>query len=232
MTGSPLIELAGVAKRYREGDAERVVLDGVDLRIAPGEAVAVVGPSGSGKSTLLNLIGAMEPPDAGRLRVAGEELSGLGETGRTHFRRRRLGFIFQQLNLVPTLTVLENLLLPLELNRRLDTAGRRYAAELLERVGLAQRAGSWPEHLSGGERQRVAVARALVHGPQLLLADEPTGSLDGETARGVLELFDELRRERAMAALLATHSSEVAARADRIVELRSGALREVGAACS
>lgn len=222
-----LLQLRGLCKRYREGEADRVVLDGCELRIAGGEAVAVLGPSGSGKSTLLNLIGAMELPDAGEIRVAGEDLARLDERRRTAFRRRRLGFIFQQLNLVPTLTVAENLHLPLELNGRLDPAGRREASALLARVGLQGREGSFPESLSGGERQRVAVARALIHAPDLLLADEPTGSLDAETASVVLDLFDELRRERGMTALIATHDHGVAGRADRAFRLRGGRAEEV-----
>ncbi|MFP4648475.1 MAG: ABC transporter ATP-binding protein [Halorhodospira sp.] len=226
----PLIQLSGLYKRYPEGDAERVVLDGCDLTLHRGEALAIVGPSGSGKSTLLNLIGAMEAPDRGALWFEGRDLALLDETARTHFRRRHLGFIFQQLNLVPTLTVLENLLLPLELNRALDTPGRRHAQALLERVGLQGRGDSFPDHLSGGERQRVAVARALVHGPALLLADEPTGSLDGDTAGLVLALFDELRREQGMAALIATHAEAVAASADRVLALRNGRLQGVVAA--
>ncbi|MBK5936992.1 ABC transporter ATP-binding protein [Halorhodospira halophila] len=225
-----LIQLQGVCKGYPEGGAVRVVLEDLDLAIRRGESVAVIGPSGSGKSTLLNLIGAMEAPDRGALRFDGMDLARLDETARTLFRRRHLGFIFQQLNLVPTLTVLENLLLPLELNGALDRDGRRHARALLERVGLQGREGTFPEHLSGGERQRVAVARALVHGPGLLLADEPTGSLDRETARTVLGLFNELRRERGMTALIATHASEVAAAADRVVALQGGRLDEVSAA--
>ncbi len=225
-----LMQLSGLSKRYPEGDTERVVLDGCDLDIRQGEALAIVGPSGSGKSTLLNLIGAMEVPDQGALWFASEDLAQLSERARTLFRRRHLGFIFQQLNLVPTLTVLENLLLPLELNGTLDADGRRHALALLERVGLQGRDASFPEHLSGGERQRVAVARALVHGPGLLLADEPTGSLDRETASVVLGLFDELRREQGMTAVLATHASEVAAKADRSLELRAGRLQEVAPA--
>ncbi|WP_242464070.1 ABC transporter ATP-binding protein [Halorhodospira halophila] len=222
--------MLGVRKGYPEGGGVRVVLDGLDLVIRRGESLAVVGPSGSGKSTLLNLIGAMEGPDAGTIGFGGEDLTTLDETARTLFRRRHLGFIFQQLNLVPTLTVLENLLLPLELNGVLNREGRRYARELLERVGLQGREDTFPELLSGGERQRVAVARALVHGPDLLLADEPTGSLDGATAQTVLGLFNELRRERGMTALIATHSTDVAAAADRVVALQGGRLQEVAAA--
>ncbi len=225
-----MIDARGVVKGYLEGGRRRVVLDGVDFTVADGEQVAVMGPSGSGKSTLLNLLGAMEPPDAGTVRVADEDLTSLNERGRTLFRRRRIGFVFQELNLVPTLTVLENLLLPLELNGALDTAGRRRAGALLERVGLGDRGGGFPENLSGGERQRVAVVRALVHRPALLLADEPTGSLDAAAASDVLSLFAALRGEHGLTAVLATHSSAVAARADRIVEVGGGRLREGAAA--
>lgn len=228
--GVELIRLAGVHKGYAEGQGLRTVLDDLELVLHRGESLAVMGPSGSGKSTLLNLIGAMETPDRGTVCFDGEDLTRLDETARTLFRRRHLGFIFQQLNLVPTLTVFENLLLPLELNGALNREGRAYARTLLERVGLQGREATFPEYLSGGERQRVAVARALVHGPELLLADEPTGSLDGETARIVLELFNELRRERGMTALVATHAAEVAAAADRVVRLQGGRLQEVAAA--
>ncbi len=220
----------GVVKGFMEGGRRRAVLDGVELAVAEGELAVLMGPSGSGKSTLLNLLGAMEPPDAGTIHVAGREITALDERGRTLFRRRHIGFVFQELNLVPTLSVLENLLLPLELNRRLDAAGRRRAAELLERVGLADRAASFPESLSGGERQRVAVVRALIHDPAVLLADEPTGSLDATAAAEVLSLFNTLRREYGLTALLATHSDAVAAHADRVLEVGGGRLREVAAA--
>ncbi len=218
------IRLHNIAKGYPEGNGLRTVLAGLDLRVAAGETCAIMGPSGSGKSTLLNLIGAMEQPDSGSISVCEYSLTSLHERARTLFRRRHLGFVFQQLNLVPTLTVLENLLLPLELNGRLDAAGRRAATELLERVGLADRGAGFPEHLSGGERQRVAIARALIHQPALLIADEPTGSLDGATATAVLDLFGELCGEHGTTVLMATHSHEVAARADRVLVLRGGRL--------
>ena len=158
--------LDGVVKRYREGDAVHVVLDGADLRVARGEFVALLGPSGSGKSTVLNLLGGIDLPDEGRVLVAGRDLAALTETGRTLFRRRSIGFVFQFFNLIPTLTVAENLRLPLELNGIDGSAGR--AALLLERVGLADRAASFPDRLSGGEQQRVAIARAVAHEPDLV----------------------------------------------------------------
>ncbi|MFO8154479.1 MAG: ABC transporter ATP-binding protein [Pseudomonadota bacterium] len=222
------IQLCGIHKGYPEADTFRKVLAGLDLQVAAAETCAIMGPSGSGKSTLLNLIGAMELPDTGTIDVAGHTLTTLPERSRTLFRRRLLGFVFQQFNLVPTLTVLENLLLPLELNGRLNAAGRRAAQDLLGRVGLSDRGASFPEHLSGGERQRVAIARALVHEPVLLIADEPTGSLDGATATTVLELFGALCGERGTTVLMATHSREVAARADRILDLRDGRLEPAG----
>lgn len=223
-TTTDAIQLHHVAKAYPEGEDWRTVLCDLELTVPTGESCAIMGPSGSGKSTLLNLVGAMEQPDAGTIHVCGHALTTLGERDRTLFRRRHLGFVFQQLNLIPTLTVLENLLLPLELNGRLDAAGRRTAHDLLARVGLAERAGTFPENLSGGERQRVAIARALVHAPALLIADEPTGSLDGDTATTVLELFRELCSERGTTVLIATHSMAVAASAHRALTLRGGHL--------
>ncbi len=220
-----LIELDRVAKRYREGERERTVLEDCSVRIDAGERLALIGRSGSGKSTLLNIISGIDRPDAGQVRVAGSDLAALDETARTLFRRRHIGFVFQFFNLLPTLTVAENLLLPLELTGALDAARRQDALHLLARVGLGDRAHSFPEQLSGGEQQRVAIARALVHRPALVLADEPTGALDWETGEQVLDLLFELSREHGMTLLLVTHSSEVAARADRVLTLRDGRLQ-------
>jgi len=206
-----------LVKTYENGRTR--ALNGVSLEVFSGEFVAICGPSGSGKSTLLNLIGALDRPDSGELWVAGENLT------RSHgdlagFRARKVGFIFQLHNLIPSLTAIENVLIPtLELNGR-DAPAR--ARELLERVGLADKAHRRPPELSGGERQRVAVARALVNNPALILADEPTGSLDSKTERAVLELLRELQSERGVTLILVTHDPRVAQSADRVIELVDG----------
>ena len=219
-----LVELAGVTKTYREGDRDQTVLRDVDATVARGELDVVVGRSGSGKSTLLNLIGGIDQPTAGEIVVDGVPLTGVSEEARTRFRRGRIGFVFQFFNLIPTLTVAENLLLPLELNGRTGVAARRTALQRLEEVGLADRAAAFPERLSGGEQQRVAVARALVHDPLLVLADEPTGNLDLETGRQVLELLDRLTRQAKKTMVMATHSREVVGLADRVLVIRDGRL--------
>jgi putative ABC transport system ATP-binding protein len=226
----PAVELLHVSKTYREGDSERSVLSDVSVAIAAGEIAVLVGRSGSGKSTLLNLIAGIDRPTAGRVVVDGTDLTALDEDARTRFRRRRIGFVFQFFNLVPLLTVEENLLLPLELNGMADTAGVARARRLLERVGLGGRGASLPDRLSGGEQQRVAIARALVHEPALILADEPTGTLDAETAAAVLALLDGLARERGKTVVMVTHSREVVGVADRIFAVQRGRLVEEPAA--
>jgi putative ABC transport system ATP-binding protein len=226
----PAVELLHVSKTYREGDSERVVLSDVSVAIEPGEIVVLVGRSGSGKSTLLNLIAGIDRPTAGRVVVDGTDLTALDEDARTRFRRRRIGFVFQFFNLIPLLTVEENLLLPLELNGMADAPGVARARGLLERVGLAGRGASLPDRLSGGEQQRVAIARALVHDPALILADEPTGTLDAETAAAVLALLDGLAREAGKTVVMVTHSREVVGVADRIFAVQRGGLAEQPAA--
>ena len=222
----PAVELRKVSKSYREAEIERVVLRDVSVTIASGEIAVLVGRSGSGKSTLLNVIAGIDRPSAGTVLVDGTDLTALDEQARTRFRRRHIGFVFQFFNLIPLLTVEENLLLPLELNGRADPAGVARARALLERVGLGGRGDSFPDRLSGGEQQRVAIARALVHEPALILADEPTGNLDAETAAGVLELLDTLAREAGRTVLMVTHSREVVGVADRIFTNQRGALVE------
>jgi putative ABC transport system ATP-binding protein len=222
----PAVELRQITKSYREGEAERVVLRDVSATIATGEIVVLVGRSGSGKSTLLNLIAGIDQPTAGTVAVNGTDLTALDEHARTRFRRRHIGFVFQFFNLIPLLTVEENLLLPLDLNGRADADGVARARALLKRVGLAGRGGSFPERLSGGEQQRIAIARALVHDPALILADEPTGNLDADTAAGVLDLLDTLAREAGRTVLIATHSREVVGVADRLFTIQRGALVE------
>lgn len=211
-----------LVKTYESGRTR--ALDGVTLEIARGEFVAICGPSGSGKSTLLNLIGALDKPDSGELWVAGEDLAhSRGDLA--GFRARKVGFIFQLHNLIPSLTALENVLIPtLELNHSWRDARAR-AHELLERVGLGDRAHRRPPELSGGERQRVAVARALINNPELILADEPTGSLDSKNEKQVLDLLRELQAERGVTLILVTHDSRVAQNADRVIELLDGRIR-------
>ena len=223
---APLVLLKGICKSFREGERERTVFRDASLAISPGEWVFLLGRSGTGKSTLLNLISGIDLPDSGEIIVDGKALNRLGERDRTLFRRNSIGFVFQFYNLIPTLTVEENVLLPLELTGPLTPALRDRAGELLEQVGLAERAGSYPDRLSGGEQQRVAVARALVHRPKLVLADEPTGNLDAETGRQVLDLFQRLLRPSGATVILVTHSQEVAQLADRLLTIRDGRLVE------
>ena len=223
---TPLVTLRGVTKTYREGGTERAVLRGVDATIRGGELCVLVGRSGSGKSTLLNLIGGIDVPSAGEVAVDGVSLGRAGEAARTLFRRRHVGFVFQFFNLIPTLTVEENLRLPLELNGRRGEAATARVRALLSEVGLVERGAAFPEQLSGGEQQRVAVARALVHEPSLVLADEPTGNLDLETGRQVIDLLDRLTRRAGRTMVMATHSPEVVGLADRIFRLQDGRLVE------
>jgi putative ABC transport system ATP-binding protein len=222
---SGTIDLEEVCKSFREGDTEHRVLDGATAHIGAGEFVVLLGPSGSGKSTLLNIIGGMDAPDAGRVIVAGESIGELDERQRTLFRRERLGFVFQFFNLIPTLTVEENLLLPLELNGRAADAG--IARAMLDRVGLGGRSRTFPDRLSGGEQQRVAIARALIHEPALVLADEPTGNLDDDNAEAVLDVLETVTRDAGRTLLVVTHSDRIVERADRVLELRHGRLEEM-----
>ncbi|HEX9371304.1 MAG TPA: ABC transporter ATP-binding protein [Roseiflexaceae bacterium] len=222
----PLIRLNRICKSFEEGGRERVVLHEVSAAFAPGEFVVLIGKSGSGKSTLLNLVSGIDTPTAGEVWVAGKDLTRLSEHERTLFRRRYIGFIFQFFNLVQTLTVLENLLLPLELNGRTSARDRAHALDLLDQVGLADRRDAYPDRLSGGEQQRIAVARALVHDPQLVLADEPTGNLDAETGRHVLDLLDTLTRRAGKNLLMVTHSPDVVGLADRVFRIAEGHLAE------
>jgi len=224
---NPFIRLTDIHKCYREGDRERTIFRGAELSVESGQWIALLGRSGSGKSTLLNLISGIDLPDRGEVIVGESTINRLTERDRTLFRRRRIGFVFQFYNLIPTLTVQENLLLPLELAGEVTPEGKTHARELLESVGLADRAASYPDRLSGGEQQRVAVARALIHRPALVLADEPTGNLDSETGRQVLELFDTLVRGAGATMVLVTHSAEVAERADRVLAVRDGLLVEL-----
>lgn len=221
-TDGATIHLHGVGKRYQ---ATQPVLDALTLEISAGEFVVVLGRSGSGKSTLLNLLAGIDVPDRGQILVGGVDLGALDDAGRTRFRRDRIGLVFQAFNLVPTLSVEENLRLPLEL--RGDWRGARARAkEMLARLGLADRGAAAPESLSGGEQQRIAVGRALIHRPALILADEPTGALDIETAQMVVRLLDDMVRERGSTLVMATHAPEMVGVADRVLTLNAGRAEE------
>lgn len=200
------------------------VLDGADARFHAGEVVAIVGRSGSGKSTLLNLVSGIDRPDSGEVEISGRLITSLGEPERTLFRRAHIGFVYQFFNLIPTLDVEENVRLPLELNGVRGAAARRRSAAILAEVGLGDRLHGAVDRLSGGERQRVAIARALVHEPTVVLADEPTGNLDEESASQVLRVLLSVTRARRRTLVLVTHDSWVARRADRVLELRDGKL--------
>jgi putative ABC transport system ATP-binding protein len=217
---APVLDLRDVAKEYPGSPPVRA-LDGVTLAVAPGELVAVVGPSGSGKSTLLHLAGALDRPSAGTVRVAGADVGRLDDAALSALRAWRIGFVFQQFHLLSALTVLDNVLVPV-LPRRVEFDRKARARGLLEAVGLAERASALPSELSGGQQQRVAIARALINRPSLLLADEPTGNLDGATGREIIDLLLDLREEYGMTMLIATHDAEVAASCDRIIRLQDG----------
>jgi ABC-type lipoprotein export system ATPase subunit len=224
-----MLELTGVSKNYASpnGGPPVSVLKNVDLHIAAGEALAIIGPSGSGKSTLLNIMGALDHPSAGQVRLDGRELGSLSELELASVRNRSIGFVFQLHHLLPQCTVLENVLVPtLTEPAALQTDGAlKRAEELLKWVDLAPRLWHRPGQLSGGERQRVAVVRALINRPKLLLADEPTGSLDHGTAVKLVELLVELNKKEGVALVLVTHSLELAHRLPRVLELREGSLR-------
>jgi putative ABC transport system ATP-binding protein len=221
-----LIRLENITKSFQEGGQERLVLRQADAVFAKGEFVAILGKSGSGKSTLLNLISGIDRSDAGSIWFNGQNLNSLDEHQRTLFRRQNIGFIFQFFNLIPTLTTIENVMLPLELNGLAASAARQRAEALLGEVGLIERTRTFPDRLSGGEQQRVAIARALVHDPVLVLADEPTGNLDEETGKQILALLDRLTRKAGKNLILVTHSLEAASYADRVYDLRDGRLIE------
>ncbi len=218
------MRLEKLSKSFREGPHTRSVLREVNAVFAKGESVAVVGQSGSGKSTLLNLISGIDDADGGAIWLDGQNLTALEERQRTLFRRRHIGFVFQFFNLLPTLTVWENVMLPLELNGINGADASQRVQSLLDAVGLGDRGDTFPDRLSGGEQQRIAIARALVHDPRLVLADEPTGNLDEDTGCQVLNLLDRLTRRAGKNLVLVTHSPDAAAYADRILYLRDGKL--------
>jgi ABC-type lipoprotein export system ATPase subunit len=217
-----LIALRGVTKLHRKGGEVIRALDGIDLDVAEKGMVAIVGASGSGKSSLLHVIGAMDRPSSGELRVAGQDLNSLPEAALTRFRRQTVGFVFQAFNLIPNLTALENVMLPMEFNGLAGVERQRRAAQLLERVGLGKRLVHRPRELSGGEQQRVAIARALANDPPLILADEPTGNLDSKTGQMIYEVLKEIARERTVAVV--THAEALAQMADRVLHIKDGRL--------
>ncbi len=222
----PVLRIRDLHKFYREGEGttEHRVLEGVNFDVARGECVALLGRSGSGKSTLLNLLAGIDRPDQGRVEVMGQTLSALGEPNLTLLRRRDIGFIYQFFNLIPTLTVAENLALPLELNGTPLARGMPQIRTMLDRLGLGGRSRAFPDQLSGGEQQRVAIGRALIHSPALVLADEPTGNLDVETGEQILALLVELFADRRQTLILVTHSLSVSQIADRVLTLDKGKL--------
>ncbi|MDE0157827.1 MAG: ABC transporter ATP-binding protein [Gammaproteobacteria bacterium] len=223
---APVIEFRHLSKSYWEADQEHVVLNDVNGKVYEGEFVVLFGKSGCGKSTLLNLISGIDAPGRGDILVEGQSLTGMSEDERTLFRRRHIGFVFQSFNLIPTLTVRDNLLLPLELTGRLDNGDRTDMADMLEELGMAQRMDFYPDKLSTGEQQRVAIARALIHKPAIILADEPTGNLDHDTGQEVLNLLDRLVRRAGRTMIMVTHSREVIGLADRLMTIRDCRLEE------
>ena len=219
------LELQGLYKSYFDGSGDHHILKGADLKIEKGETVAILGSSGSGKSTLLNLIAGIDLPDQGEVRIDGRSLGQMSEKNRTLLRRRTMGFVFQSFNLIPTLNVYENLMLPLELNQISKNSG--IISQMLEALGLKGREESHPDRLSGGEQQRVAIARALMHQPSLLLADEPTGNLDAETSQETLKLIYHLVHRSRTTMIMATHSQEVIEWVDRVLGIEDGKLIEL-----
>jgi putative ABC transport system ATP-binding protein len=219
-----LIKLEHLEKSFREGDTVRHVLRDINLKITKGEIITFLGRSGSGKSTLLNLLAGMDIPDGGSIQIQDVSMNSMGERERTVFRRKNMGFVFQFFNLIPTLTVEENLLLPLELNGLLGNTSLQEVEDLLDKVGLADRLNSYPDKLSGGEQQRVAIARALIHDPMLVIADEPTGNLDVHTSDNVISLLYDLTKARMKTLVVATHSPELATMGDHVYSLREGQL--------
>ncbi|MEE9356189.1 MAG: ABC transporter ATP-binding protein [Methylococcaceae bacterium] len=221
MSKPPAIIIEHLSKSYRESDQQHEILDKIDLTIQPGEFIVLLGRSGSGKSTLLNLISGIDLPSSGNITINEIQLTQLSEHERTLFRRHHIGFIYQSYNLIATLNVLENLLLPLELIQRTSQEDRQQAIALLSSLDLANRLDTFPDRLSGGEQQRVSIARALIHDPELILADEPTGNLDLETGQQVLEILDKLVRKAGKTLIMATHSQEVIGLADRVLTVKN-----------
>ena len=220
MNSSPVLEVQGLTKSYRSGNGALTVIKDISFSLAQGATCAILGPSGSGKTTLLSLCAGLDQPSAGEVRLDGVRLVDLDEDGRARLRNERVGFVFQSFNLIPTLTAIENVMVPLELGGGRDA--RQHAAALLQKVGLGERFTHYPAQLSGGEQQRVAVARAFINRPKILFADEPTGNLDAETGHMVIENLFALNAEAGTALVLVTHDPELAERAQRIIRLKGG----------
>ncbi|MBO6576424.1 MAG: ABC transporter ATP-binding protein [Rhodothermales bacterium] len=222
----PILKLESVRKHFVEGGRRRDILRGASLEMAPGAFTALLGRSGAGKSTLLNLIGGLDVADGGTVSVAGQDLGKLDDDARTDLRARSMGFVFQAFNLIPTLTAAENLSLPLVLAGKSLREASEAAGMMLQQVGLGDRGTARPDRLSGGEQQRVAIARALIHEPRLVLADEPTGNLDYETGREIMDLLHGMVRERGVSMLVVTHDTDFLRISDRVVRLHGGLLHE------
>ena len=220
MTPFPILDVQRLTKTYRTGSGELTVLKDVSLVLSQGSTCAILGPSGSGKTTLLGLCAGLDRPSSGSVRLNNIALSEVSEDERARIRNRDVGFVFQNFQLIPTLTALENVIVPMEL--RGDRTARSLGENLLQRVGLAERMAHYPAQLSGGEQQRVALARAFINRPKILFADEPTGNLDSETGSGLIEIMLELNRSAGTALVLVTHDSEVAAVTERTIRLRNG----------
>jgi lipoprotein-releasing system ATP-binding protein len=226
MKNEPILALDGIVRTFHQGDRTLEVLRGVDLVLRPGEIVALVGQSGSGKSTLLHIAGLLERPDGGEIKLEGVRCNDLDDSGRTEMRRKQIGFVYQHHHLLAEFSALENVMLPQLLNGLSKAEARERSEQLLKMVGLQERADHRPGKLSGGEQQRVAIARAVANVPRLLLADEPTGNLDQQTAERVFNALITLVRGTGIAALVATHNPDLAARMDRTVRLRDGVLSQ------
>ncbi len=223
MTNKTVLSASGLSKKVSSPEGSLTILADINLDIQQGEAVALVGPSGAGKTTLLALLAGLDHSTAGEVRLCGESLAGLDEDGRAQVRGRNVGFVFQSFHLVPALTALENVMLPLELANTADAKER--ALEALKSVGLEQRTGHYPRQLSGGEKQRVAIARAFVTNPSLLFADEPTGNLDAASGERITQLLFDMNKQSGTTLVLVTHDKTLAAQCDRIFELEAGRLK-------
>lgn len=221
---TPIIQLQNLTKSYTEGKQSRVILDNINETFNAGEFILLLGHSGSGKSTLLNLISGIDAPDEGDILVNDLVINRLSEHQRTLFRREHIGFIFQFFNLIPTLTVFENVTLALQLNHKLTAAAEKEVSRLIDRVGLSHRQHAFPDRLSGGEQQRVAILRAVAHNPTILLADEPTGNLDDETGRTIMDLLLELTRQANKTLIMATHNPEIIPLADKVYRIKNSQL--------
>lgn len=221
-----LVRLENVHKTYRLGEIDVPVLRGVTLSIAKGELVALMGASGSGKTTLMNILGCLDRPTSGRYWIEGREMSNASANQRAAVRNSTIGFVFQNFNLLPRTSALENVLMPLEYSHASMSAGMKHALELLGRLGLSERTRNEPSQLSGGQQQRVAIARSLINRPSILLADEPTGALDSRTGEETLRLFQQLNREEQITIVLVTHDANVAGHANRVIHIRDGLIED------